>query len=103
VTVQEVHVELLIGARVLTANGRTLGRLEEIVATFDDGECRVDEYHVGTYAFFERLAVSLAGRAILRTLRLDRGSYRVAWHQLDLSRPERPRVRCPLAELDRLD
>jgi formylmethanofuran dehydrogenase subunit E len=103
VATKEVYVESLLGRRVSTANGRTLGRLEEIVASFENGDCRVDEYHVGTYAFLERLAVSDLGRAVLRILRLDRGSYRVAWHQLDLSQPDRPRLRCTVAELDRLD
>jgi hypothetical protein len=99
---REAHVELLLGRRVLAANGRSVGRIEEIVARFEDGECRVEEFHLGAYALFERLAAWHLGRAILRTLRLGGASYRVSWRELDLSDPEHPRLRCAASALDRL-
>jgi sporulation protein YlmC with PRC-barrel domain len=99
---REAHVELLIGRRVVAANGRSIGRIEEIVARLEDGECRVEEFHLGGYALFERLAAWHLGRAILRTLRLGGPGYRVPWRDLDLSDPDRPRLRCAASALDRL-
>jgi hypothetical protein len=99
---QEVHVELLLGRRVYAANGACVGRIEEVVASFDDGECRVDEYHIGAYALLERLAAWHLGRAILGAFRVAGSSYRVRWNQLDLSHPERPCLACSVHELERL-
>lgn len=94
----EIKVELLIGRKVYAANGRSVGRLEEVRAELRRGECFVGEYHVGSYALFERLA----GLAIFRAFFGGRGShggYRVPWDKLDLSNPARPRLRCPVSEL----
>jgi len=99
---REVHVELILGRRVYATNGRALGRLEEIVAVFDDGDCRVEEFHVGAYALLERLAAWHLGRAILRVVRAAGPSYRVRWDQLDLSDPDRPRLNCGVGEVARL-
>jgi len=98
----EVHVESLLGRRVLAVDGRPVGRLEEVVASFDGGECHVDEFHVGAYALLERLAAWHLGRAILGALRIGGPSYRVRWNQLDLADPERPRLRCGVDELEPL-
>ena len=49
----------------------------------------------------ERLSASAFGRALLAFFgggSLGRG-YRVPWHQLDLSDPEKPRVLCKVHEL----
>jgi hypothetical protein len=65
----------------------------------------VTEYLVGVYGLFERLAASDIGRTVLRTLRARRsgGGYTIPWSQLDLSDPQRPRLRCPLEDLPRID
>ena len=98
----EVHVELLLGRRVYAANGRPVGRLEDVIASFDDGDCRVEEYHVGAYALLERLAAWHLGRAVLRVLRVGGRSYRVRWNQLDVSDPSRPRLTCGADDVEPL-
>jgi hypothetical protein len=103
--VSEINVELLLSRRVYALNGRVVGRLEEIRADVRGSECVVTEYLVGVYAMFERLAAWSIGRSILRTLRVrgKGGGYRVAWDQLDLSDPLRPRLRCSISELPLID
>ena len=98
---REVHVELLLNRRVYALNGRVIGRLEEVRAELHEGECFVTEYLVGAYAMMERLAAWRIGRALLRLFGATRhgGGYRVPWDKLDLSDPERPRLRCEAGEL----
>lgn len=102
---REINVELLLSRRVYALNGRNIGRIEEVRVETRSGECVVTEYLVGVYALFERLAAHSIGRAILRTLRFSRREegYRVAWNQLDLSDPERPRLKCLVADLKPID
>lgn len=98
---QEIKIELLLGRRVVGLNGRTAGRLEEVQAELDRGRCLVTEFHVGSYAILERLAAWGIGRAFLHLMGVRRknGGYRVPWDALDLSDPERPRLRCQVARL----
>ncbi len=97
---QEIRFELLLGGKVYAANGRVVGRLEEVRAELRRGECFVEEYHVGSYALFERLAAISLGRALLG--KFGRGGYRVPWDKLDLSDPTRPRLLCAVDELEKL-
>ena len=102
----EVRLELLVGRKVYDADGACVGRVEEVRAEVDGADHVVREYHVGKLAVAERL---LGGgrmmRALLRHLsghRLWTG-YVVPWRDMDLSDPERPRVRRREAELKRMD
>lgn len=101
---QEINLELLMGARVVGATGKPVGRLEEVVAEIKGSEYLIEEYHVGTYALFERLSVSSIGREVLKLFGAQRRGhgYRVPWAKLDLSDPVRPRLKCPVNELERL-
>ena len=94
----EIHVEMLLGKRIYALNGKPIGRLEEIVADLREGACFVEEFHVGSYATFERLAASVIGRVVLRIFGANKG-YRVPWDKLDLSDPSRPRLLCPIGDL----
>ena len=101
----EIHIELLLGKRVLALNGRSIGRLEEMRTERIRNQLFVSEFLVGSYAIFERLSALSIGRSILRVLgahRKGRG-YRIPWQQLDLSDPERPRLLCKVEELLPLD
>lgn len=100
----ECRAELLIGRRVVDANGEVVGRLEEIIADYVDEEYVVREFHVGAYAAFERLGTGMFGRSLLRLIGGDRiyRGYAVPWRQMDLSEPEHPRVTVPKAELPRI-
>ena len=96
----EVHVELLIGKRVLALNGKSIGRLEEIRTQTIRGQQFVVEFMVGSYAVFERLAALTMGRVILRLVGMRRKEgYRIPWDKLDLSNPEQPRITCNVSEL----
>jgi hypothetical protein len=97
----EIHIELLLGRRVLALNGRSIGRLEEMRTERIRNQLFVSEFLVGSYAVFERLSALSIGRAILGVLgahRKGRG-YRIPWDKLDLSDPGRPRLLCKVEEL----
>ena len=100
----EVNVELLLSRRVWARNGRAIGRLEEVEAELRGGVAYVTEFHVGTYALFERLAAWSVGRELLKLFGAKRGGgYRVPWDKLDLSDPKRPRLTCEVGELQSLE
>ena len=99
-----IHIELLLGRRVLGLDGEPVGRIEEVCAEPRGGDLAITEYHVGAYAALERLSASLIGWATLGLLRPRQGGgHRVPWDKLDLSDPEHPRLTCPVAELSRLE
>jgi len=98
---QAIRLELLIGKSVLGVGNKVIGPLEEIVAEQRGGALVIQEYHVGSYAVMERLSAWSIGRAVLRLFGATRrsGGYRIPWAELDLSDPDRPRLRCPVSEL----
>ena len=99
-TRQQVHVELLLGAKVFALNGLAIGRLEEIRTEVNKEHYFVSEFLVGSYAVLERLAGWRIGRALLHVLGAKRKEgYRIRWDQLDLSDPGRPRLLCEVDEL----
>jgi len=91
----ELHVERVLGRRVLALNGRSAGRLEEVRVEKHGSGFVVTEYHIGPAALLERLSVHA-----LRVLGAHpRRTFAVPWDKLDLSDPERPRLLCPVEEL----
>jgi sporulation protein YlmC with PRC-barrel domain len=52
----EVHLELLLGKRVLDQTGKPVGRIEEVRAEQQGDEWVIQEYLVGTAALLERLS-----------------------------------------------
>ena len=97
---RELHVELLLGEKVFAVNGVSIGRLEEIRTEVNRGHFYVTEFLVGSYAVLERLAAWRIGRAVLRVVGAQRKEgYRIRWDQLDLSDPQRPKLRCEVDEL----
>lgn len=99
----QVHLELLVGRKVLTLNNTYLGRLEEVHADLRQGSCYVEEYLVGTYAVFQRLAALSIGRAILGIAsKWIKTGYRIPWDKLDLSDPSKPRLKCKVTQLERI-
>ncbi len=95
---KHVHVELLLGKRVRDANDKVVGRIQSIRATWKGNACVVDEYHLGTAALMEKLGIS-AKRLIGAR---NREPVRVPWDQLDLSDPERPRLKCTIDALKKM-
>ncbi len=89
-----VRVEDLLGSRVRTSDGRTVGRIEEIRAERRaGGEHEVVEYHLGPGALLERFA--LARRMLGRRPQM----LIVRWDQIDIRRPEAPVLTCAVEEL----
>jgi sporulation protein YlmC with PRC-barrel domain len=106
--IAEVRLEHLLGRRVLDRDGHPIGRIEEVRAEPQGRDLVVTEYLVGTSAMLERLSVEAFGLAALALLgvggrRKRRGGYRVPWDRLDLEDADRPRLRCAVEELPRLE
>ena len=100
----EVRVERLLGKWVVDSEGRKVGRVEELLAADQDGECRVLEYHVGRYGKLESIgAMGRLGGALARLIsNRSHEGHAVRWDRMDLSDPAHPRLTCRLAELPRL-
>jgi sporulation protein YlmC with PRC-barrel domain len=101
--VRELHLESLVGHRLRGADGKSLGRIEEIVADVRGTDWIVLEVHVGPGALLERLAeltslVPLFG-ALHRRLN---ARHRVPWDRIDFTDPSRPRATVRRAELERV-
>jgi sporulation protein YlmC with PRC-barrel domain len=101
----ECRLELLLGRRVLDAEGKLVGRIEEVVADYRDGEYLVREFHVGTFAVFERLGGGLLGNGLLRLIGGHRvhDGYVIPWKLMDLSDADHPRVTVAKDELSTID
>jgi hypothetical protein len=100
---REIHLELLLGTKVRDAAGRTVGRIEEVIAGDVNGEAVVMEYHLGPHALVERLSASAMKLPFLGVLGRGRGkSYRIPWDAMDLSRPTHPRLRCSREDLSEI-
>jgi hypothetical protein len=93
---RKVHLELLLGKLVRDPDEVKVGRILSVHADQEGAECTIREYHLGAAALLERLGIS-----VLRIVGwpIDKEPLRVPWDQLDVSDPERPRLRCPVAEL----
>lgn len=101
-TAREVHAELLLGRRTRDVNGEVVGRIEEMHVEVRNGEHVVTEFHLGPAATLERWALSARQLPFLRLLPFGaREDYTVSWKQMDLSDPDRPRVRVPKSEIAR--
>jgi sporulation protein YlmC with PRC-barrel domain len=97
----EVNVELLIGRKVHDVDGENVGRIEEFKFERDDKSCVLDSYLIGSSAFIERLAAWTLVRPIGRALNTRRvySLYQVPWQDMDLSDPQRPRLRIAKRDL----
>lgn len=96
---RHVHLELLHGRRVVDSEGAVAGRIHSVKAERVGEECLVREYLLGPAALMHRFGFSAAA---LVGLPMRSEPLRVPWEQLDLADPERPRLRCTVAELKRL-
>lgn len=90
---RRIYLHELLGRRVRTASGDVIGRIEEVVAARRNGEHEVSEYLVGPGALLERLALTR------RLLGRQPTTWIVRWDQLDIERPDKPVLTCPLDEL----
>jgi len=84
---REVRVQDLLGRQVRAANNQSVGRIEEIRVEKHGKGYVVREYHLGAAALLERLSAHVGswfGRS--RPMRV------VAWDQIDLGDPHKPRL-----------
>ncbi len=102
----ELRLEALLGRRVVDADGRNIGRLEDVIAESHGHELLVREYLVGERGLLSRLSIVTSRSALVLVHLLAgvftggrRAGYRVMWDELDLSDPEHPRT---LVSRDRL-
>jgi hypothetical protein len=82
-----IRVQDLLGRRVRAGNNQSVGRIEEIRVEKHGKGLVVREYHLGAAALMERLSADLRswfGRP--PRIRV------VAWDQIDVSDPRRPRL-----------
>ncbi|MHC5935236.1 hypothetical protein [Nostoc sp.] len=100
-TTREIHLELLLSKPVLDSTGKAVGRIEEVCAEQQGEEWIVKEYLIGYAAVLERLSAWTIGLGILRLLGAQKisGDYTVPWDKLDLTDPDKPRLRCSLDAL----
>lgn len=92
-----LRLDRLLGRRVHTADDRPFGRIEEFRAEQRGDDWVVVAYVVGALGLIERL-----GGATRLLLGLERArGYVVRWDQMDLTHPDRPRLTCPIGDLDR--
>ena len=94
----DLRLELLVGRRVFAMDGNAIGRLHEFRATREGEAWVVTEFDIGPDAALERLAVRHFGWIP----RKRPVGYRARWDQIDLSDPIRPRLTCPVEELQTL-
>jgi len=97
-TSHRLRLDLLASRVVRDADGRRLGRIQEMRAERRDDEIVILEYHLGPGAIWRRFGMSL-----LSVVGIRRGlePRRIPWDRMDLSDPERPRFLGRSAELDR--
>ena len=93
----ELRIDRLLGRQVLAANGRPAGRLEEFRTEVRDGTCVITECVIGAAGLLERLGIAARG-----LFGLPRHGYVARWDQIDFSTLERPRLTCPIDELERI-
>jgi hypothetical protein len=97
-THEELRLDDLLGRKVMSGTHHRVGRIEEFRARWHDGHCRIEGFVIGAAGLFERLGLGLG-----RIVGLGRRRGRVArWNQIDLSNPKRPRLTCPVEELEEM-
>lgn len=99
---REIHLESLLGKRLVDQDGHSLGRIEELVAELRGLDWVVIEVEVGPAALVARLLEISTLVPFLGVLRRSIARHRVAWHQLDLTDPDHPKISVRRSEVERL-
>ena len=98
-TTKSWRAERMLGRKVVAANNRIIGRLEELRAERRGTHWFVTEFVIGPAGLLERLGV---GAGLVLGLPRKPSGYVARWNQLDLRNVERPRLTCRLDELRKL-
>ncbi len=96
----EIHLELLLGKKVLDSTGKPVGHIQEVRAEQQGNEWVVQEYLLGATALVERLsawriALGLRKSGVFKIS----NEYRIPWDKLDLTDPDHPRLYCTIDQL----
>ena len=95
---RELRIEELLGRKVIGADGRGVGRIEEFRARRQGTGCVATEMVIGVTGLLERLDV---GAQMLLGKR-SRGII-VRWDQIDVSDPVKPRLLVSVEKLQPAD
>src|SRR6185503_16364592 len=95
-TPDELRLDSLLGVQVVSADNRPVARIEEFRAELHGGGCVITHYVLGATGLFERL-----GMSVRRLFGPFSRGYLARWDQIDLSDPRRPRLTCPIDELQK--
>jgi sporulation protein YlmC with PRC-barrel domain len=102
-TPRELHVERLVSRQVVDAEGKPVGRIEELLAEQQGSDYVVTEVHVGRAGLAERFSVRAVGTMFTRLFgarSFSEKPWRIPWHDLDLHDPEHPRLKKRREELE---
>jgi len=97
--VRTIPLSTLVGRAVRDAEGRTVGRIEEMAAEIElhphGNSYVVTRFAIGRHPWFDRVASGRFVPLIVRRWRRWSGyrRYEVPWQALDLSDPTTPRLR----------
>ena len=88
---KRIHLEKLVGRKVVDSAGKKVGRIEEVIAT---REGLIEEYVLGKEGLWERLGI--VGLSLIFLGRKKKGKH-VPWEKMDLAEL---RLKCTREELD---
>jgi sporulation protein YlmC with PRC-barrel domain len=99
---RKIHLERLLGKKVYDRDGRKAGRIEEVRARVSAEGCLVEAYLLGRAGLIARLSIPGLTQTVLgfAGAKGTATAKEVPWHQMDLSDPRRPKLRCTLEELN---
>jgi sporulation protein YlmC with PRC-barrel domain len=101
---KELQLFEFLGNKVLDADGKYAGRIEEIEVERGDEVCAVKSYLVERRGVLDRLQTWVFAAPIQKSIPVREKSkpYRVPWDKMDLSDPRHPRILVPQSELSRI-
>ena len=100
----ELNAELLIGKKVLDAEGENVGRIQEFRVEREEKACLVSAYLVGVSGLVDRLSAWTLVRPINKFLHSHRlySIYQIPWQDMDLTDPRHPKLRTVRRDLQPL-
>ena len=99
---RELRVDWLSGRMVRDPQGNKVGKIRELIAEVErpgSGEYVVREFHLSTGGLIEAIGGTQLARVVADRFGARSNRIVIDWRDLDLSDPERPRLRRPLAEI----
>jgi sporulation protein YlmC with PRC-barrel domain len=103
---RELLVSHLVGRVVRDADGRKVGRIEELLARIElhehGNDYVVAEFHVGAYGLLEALTGGVFAQKLVQRFGglVGYRRFRIPWEWMDLSDPVHPRLNHARADLE---